>query len=307
MKEIIPPIDKNLIEKELTNDKFLRTTNFGNNQLYVITYHDSPYVMQELGRLRELTFREANGGTGKEVDIDELDTRKHPYKQLILWNPEEKEILGGYRFYICGDVQKPEDLDLATSKLFTFSEKFIREYLPYVIELGRSFIQPKYQSTTSSRKELFALDNLWDGLGAIMMTNPDKKYFFGKVTIYQSYPIEARDLLLYFLETYFGDPDQLMRPIDPVHIQSSSEKLGQVIKGDNYSADYQQLSQAIRKKGARIPPLINAYMNLSPTMKTFGTAINRHFGDVMETGIMITIDDLYPSKVKRHVKSYTDG
>ena len=181
MKEIIPPVPKDLIIRELTTEKLVRTTNNASNELYIITYHDSPMVIQEIGRLRELTFRTAGGGTGKSVDIDDYDTSEVPYKQLIVWDPDKKEILGGYRFHICSEqsaycIEK----ELATSRLFNFSEKFTKEYLPHVIELGRSFVQPAYQSTSRLSKGIYALDNLWDGLGTLVINNPTKKYFFGK-------------------------------------------------------------------------------------------------------------------------------
>lgn len=306
MKEIITPVARNLIEEELTRDKFLRKTNFGDNDLYVITHHDSPNTMQEVGRLREVTFRAAGGGTGKDVDIDYFDQRENPYKQLILWEPDSKEIIGGYRFFICGNKNIQDDLELATAKLFKFSDKFIQDYLPNLIELGRSFIRPEYQSTAKSRKERFALDNLWDGLGAIMINNPAKKYFFGKVTIYQSYNIKARDLLLFFMEKYFSDPDKLLVPKEEVPIETPQQELEAIFDGLDYKEAYKILSQKVRALGTRIPPLINAYMNLSPSLKTFGTSVNKAFGTVMETGIMVTVDDLYPSKVKRHVNSLLD-
>ncbi|MGM0408228.1 MAG: GNAT family N-acetyltransferase, partial [Bacteroidota bacterium] len=170
MKEVVEPIDRNLIEKELTPDKFLRDTNNGGNKLYIINHHNSPNIMREVGRLRELTFRNAGGGTGKDIDIDKFDMQDEPYEQLISWDPEEREILGGYRFHICSYESDPDQL--ATSKLFVFSDEFSKTYLPYMIELGRSFIQPKFQSASAGKKGLFALDNLWDGLGALVVDNP---------------------------------------------------------------------------------------------------------------------------------------
>ncbi len=306
MKEIIAPVNRELIEKELTEDKLLRKTNYGNNELYVITQHNAPHTMTEIGRLRELTFRKAGGGTGKELDIDYFDKRDNPYKQLILWEPRKQEIIGGYRFFVCGNENIRDDLELATAKLFHFSDMFISDYLPHLIELGRSFIRPDYQSTAKTRKEMFALDNLWDGLGAIMLNHPSKKYFFGKVTIYQNYLAKARDMLLFFLEKYFSDPDKLLIPKEPIPYETDIHELEAIFEGKDYKEGYKTLSQKVRALGSRIPPLINAYMNLSPTLKTFGTGVNRAFGTVMETGIMVTMDDLYPTKIKRHINSLQD-
>ena len=306
MKPIIPPVDRVIIEKELTDNKFLRNTNKGNNIVFVVDHHDSPGVMNEIGRLRELTFRAAGGGTGKEVDIDRYDVADEPYKQLIVWDNDKKEILGGYRFFICSKAKLDEDgnYNIATSRLFRFSKRFKKDYLPYVIELGRSFVQPAYQSTNRHSKGLYALDNLWDGLGAIWINNPEIKYFFGKVTMYASYNREARDLLLYFFRKYFNDPENLVTPYEPLEIETAISKLEGILKGRTYQEDYKLLSQFVRSHGEVIPPLINAYMNLSPTAKCFGTAMNYHFGDVEETAIMITLNDLYPSKADRHIKTY---
>lgn len=306
MKPIIPPVDQELIEKELTNDKFLRYTNNGNNILFIITHKNSPNVMQEIGRLRELTFRAAGGGTGKEADIDNYDISDDPYKQLIVWDPNKREILGGYRFYICTEGQPDADgnYNLATGRLFYFSEKFSKEYVPWIVELGRSFVQPAYQSTNRNSKGIYALDNLWDGLGAIKVNNPSVKYFFGKVTMYTNYNPDARNLLLYFLEKHFPDPDNLLTPIEPLDTGMDRKKLAKLLSGKRYQDDYKLLSKHIRRLGETIPPLINSYMNLSPSTRIFGTVLNTHFGNVEETAILVPLNDLYESKVNRHITTY---
>ena len=304
MEKIIPPVPKELILKELTTDKFVRKTNKGNNEVYIFSSADSPHLMRELARLREISFREAGGGTGKSFDIDEFDVGEHPYQQLIVWDPEAGEILGGYRFFICS---RDTDVSwLATSHHFRFSEKFREEYLPHLVELGRSFVQPAYQQTgMSSRKGVFALDNLWDGLGALVIDNPGIKYFFGKMTMYPHYRKEARNLILYFLDRYFGDREGLVTPLKPLQPEYDEKEMEKIFTGRDYLENYRILSQAVRNLGENIPPLFNSYMNLSPTMKIFGTVINDEFGDVEETGLMITLKDLYQEKVVRHLETYT--
>jgi hypothetical protein len=306
MKPIIPPVDRELIEKELSEDKMLRRTNNGNNMLYIITQHDSPNIMTEIGRLREMSFRVAGGGTGKEVDIDSYDTMPNPYKQLIVWDPAEKEILGGYRYFVCSELYSDDDgnCNLATARLFKFSKKFRDEYIPYMIELGRSFVQPAYQSTNRKGKGIYAMDNLWDGLGAVWLKHPHIKYFFGKVTMYTTYNCEARDLILFFLNKYFPDRENLVLPFEPLAFTTDPKLLSDTLNGGNYNEDYKLLSQNVRARGENIPPLINAYMNLSPTMKVFGTAMNYSFGDVEETALMVTLNDMYDEKIERHLKTY---
>ena len=306
-EQIIDAVDKTLLEKELTKERFLRKANNGNNEIYVVTAQDSPNVMQEIGRLREITFREAGGGSGLACDIDHYDTMSKPYKQLIVWNPEEKQIVGGYRYIFCNDVSfypngQPE---LATSELFTFSDKFIKEQLPYTIELGRSFVQPDYQPSVNSRKGIYSLDNLWDGLGAIIVENPNMKYFYGKFTMYLDFNQYARDLILYFLNMYFPDNEKLIYPIEAISYHHPVSELSKDFVGNDFNADKKTLNQKVRSLNENIPPLVNAYMNLSSTMKIFGTALNHHFGDVEETGMIITIDDIYDNKKERHLLSHT--
>ncbi len=303
MQEIIEPVDRNLLMAELTPEKFVRNTNNAENELYLFTAHDSPNLMREVGRLREFTFRSAGGGTGEEVDIDEYDICDNCYKQLIVWDPKEREILGGYRFHSV-DPSKGDEINLSTKHLFNFSEKFVREYIPKMIELGRSFVQPKYQSLSRGGKGLYALDNLWDGLGALIVLNPHIRYFFGKVTMYRSYNVEARDTLLYFFEKYFKDNEQLVTTIHPIEVNMDRDKMERLFTGKNYTEDYKILSHKIRELGEKIPPLINAYMNLSPSMKVFGTVINPYFGNVEETAILITIPDIYQHKMERHTGTF---
>ena len=305
--EIIPeqaPIDQ--IIAELTPDKLLRKTNNGNNEVYVFDNNSSPVLMRETGRVREITFRHAGGGTGHALDIDEFDTdRDDPQKQLIVWDPENKAIIGGYRYYFLPSGCLNCDINkLASSSYFNFSEKFVIKYFPHLMELGRSFVHPDYQSRSRGRKSLFALDNLWDGLGAIILDNHHLKYLFGKVTMYPHFNQKARNMILYFLKKHFNDPDDMVVPKDPANIDLHSDEMKKVFRSWRYKENYKTLSAEVRKLGENIPPLINAYMGLSPTMRTFGTFINHKFGDVEETGIMITLRDIYVEKINRHLASY---
>ncbi|KEO72569.1 GNAT family N-acetyltransferase [Anditalea andensis] len=306
MQDIILPIDRDLIKRELSEDRFLRYTNNGNNEIYLINHHNAPNVLKEIGRLRELTFRKAGGGTGMPMDIDENDINENCYDQLIAWNAEDEEIIAGYRLIKCSHAGTNHhgQINLSTAHLFDFSEKFREEYLPTTIELGRSFVQPKYQPSQDNRKGLFSLDNLWDGLGAVVMMNPDIEYLFGKVTMYPHYNREGRDLLLYFMNTYFPDPENLVSPIHPLSYHHNPSTFGGIFKGLTYKEGYKILNSRIRSLGENIPPLINTYMNLSSTMKTFGTSMNNEFGAVEETGILITIADIYETKKTRHMETY---
>ena len=305
-EEIIQPISKEVLRSELTPDKLLRTTNKSHNDIYVVTAHNAPNVMREIGRLREIAFRTAGGGTGKSVDIDKFDTCDNCYKQLIVWNPEEEEIIGGYRYLFGRNWKLNNDgqPELATSHMFHFSDRFLNDFIPYTVELGRSFVSLEYQNVRKNAKSIFALDNLWDGLGALTVINPNVKYFFGKMTMYPNYIRIGRDMILYFLKKHFDDKDHLIAPIHPLTLEYPEEKLAKIFTGANFKEDYRILNHEIRRLGFNIPPLVNAYMSLSPTMKLFGTAINDGFGEVEETGILIAVDEILDEKRVRHIDSY---
>ena len=307
MDQIIEPIDKRLLKSELTRERRLRMTNKSHNEIYIIDAHNAPNVLKEVGRLREIVFREAGGGTGKALDLDEFDVCDNCYKQLIVWEPQAEEIIGGYRYFRGADVEfdKQGQPILATSHMFHFSRKFITDYLPWTIELGRSFVTLEYQNTQKNPgKSLFALDNLWDGLGALTVIQPDVKYFFGKMTMYPSYIRKGRDMILYFLKKHFEDKDNLIIPMAPLKIETDPKELEALFCEDSFKADYRILNREIRRLGYNIPPLVNAYMGLSPTMKLFGTAINDGFGDVEETGILIAVDEILQEKRMRHIDTF---
>lgn len=306
MEPIIAPVSREVLCAELKPEFRLRATNKAGNEIYIVTYHSAPNVVREIGRLREIAFRAAGGGTGLACDLDEFDTQEHPYYQLVVWNPEASEILGGYRFLPgseCGFSADGQPI-LATSHMFHFSQEFISDYLHDTVELGRSFVSLDYQSTRSLSKSIFALDNLWDGLGALSIVIPSMRYFFGKMTMYPTFHRQARDLILYFLRKHFGDRESLVVPDSPLQLETHDETLASVLTEDDLRADYRLLNKAVREYGLNIPPLFNAYMNLSPTMRCFGTAINRDFGNVEETGILIAFDEILEEKRMRHVDSY---
>lgn len=298
------PVDKALIKQELNDERFVRKTNKGSNEIYIVNKENSPNVLQEIGRLREITFATAGGGTGMAVDLDDHDLKDPFYEQLVLYSPEDDEIVGGYRYIDCGKVVGMNPPALSTAHYFDFSEKFMKEYLKETIELGRSWIQPKYQPSVDPRKGLFTLDNLWDGLGAIAVDNPHIKHFFGKVTMYTNYNFEARDAVLYLMNYYFKDKENLVYPKQSLGEQTDIAEFKEQLEGLDFKEGMRLLQKFCKERGEYIPPLINNYMQLSPKMKAFGTAANPDFGDVEETGILITISDIYEEKKGRYINTY---
>lgn len=309
METVKDAVDRALLKSELTRERFLRNTMNGNNEIYVFKGDEAPHLMNEVGRLREISFREAGGGTGLAIDVDDYDFGEGGFHQLIVWNPEAEDIVGGYRYVDCSILRIDADgqVHTPTAKLFHYSEKFVREYLPYTIELGRSFVQPAYQPTKNLRKGMYSLDNLWDGLGGLVTEYPAARYFFGKVTMYGHFEAHARDLILYFFNLYFPDREALVTPHIPLVLKTPADQLSAFFEGNNYEADYKKLVQLVKTYNEAIPPLFNAYMNLSSTMRTFGTALNASFGEVEETGIMITINDIFNAKRDRYINTYVKG
>lgn len=304
MRPVIDKTDPALIEAELTPERLLRRSNKGDNEIYVVDAFNAPNTMREIGRLREIAFRDAGGGTGLECDIDEFDTMKPvPCRQMIVWNPATREIIGGYRFILGEDISFKDGVpNIATSHMFRFSPEFLRDYLPHTIELGRSFVVVNYQNTGSRPSSIYALDNLWDGLGALVVKYPQIRYLFGKVTMYPEYGAECRDMILGFMHRHFPDPDRLVTPIEQLPTRALSPEIQSRYTGADYKEDYRILNHFIREHGRKIPPLVNAYMALSPTMRMFGTAVNREFGDVEESGIFLVIDEIFDDKKERHMK-----
>ena len=308
MKKIIDPVPVELLKAELTKSKKLEDTNKGHNELYIVTWQDSPNVVTEIGRLRELTFREAGGSTGKDIDLDEYDKMENPYKQLIVWDPDNEAIIGGYRFLFGSEAtfdEKGQPI-MASAHQFHFSQKFIDEYLPHVLELGRNFVAPEYQSSKNGAKSIFAFDNLWDGLVAIIMKYPRLLYFFGKITLYPSFDHIAKDLIYHFLWKHFGDKEELIRPWDDQAIMPDSdpELMDLILNKDDLLEDYKLLKAAARMRGVNVPPNMTAYISITSQMLMFGTAVNRLMHNIEDTAVLIPFDEIYHDKKSRHIGTY---
>ena len=300
MQPIIPPVDTALILHEL-DGHLLRPSNKAGNLIYDITAHECPNVMREIGRLREISYRDAGGATGKEADIDDMDTMAKPYHQLIVWDPDHQQIIGGYRYLFGSDAEIRNGQPYITSSfLFRYSEQFIRDYLPYAIEFGRAFVQPMYQTREMGVKALFALDNIWDGIGAIMHNNPHIRWMIGKVTVYPEYNPTARELIYAYLDRYHHGQEGL---IAPYHLQPI-EPIETPFEGNDPQENYHILQHAVREQGTVIPPMFSAYLNLTNELQFFGTAIEETFSNVYDSGIMVDLETVYPEKKERYITPY---
>ena len=309
MIPIIEPIPAHLLKSELNEKSFLRYSNRGNNEIYIVNNETAPNVLREIGRLREVAFRAVGGGSGKECDLDHFDLEDKACFQLVVWNPEEEEIIGGYRFtrWKMASFHPNGQPYVNTEHLFDFSDKFLKKYFPHCVEMARAFIQPKYQSSQMGRKALFALDNLWDGIGGIVATDESVKYLAGKVTIYSSSPDMSRKAMIYYLDKSFGDRERMLTSKRPeTFTEQEIEFFESMFTSDSYMENYKKLNEYVKSLGDSVPPLIHSYIGLSPTMKTFGTTFDPDFGDCYDTAMMITVKDMYPEKYNRYIGSFDD-
>ena len=303
MQPIIPAVETSVLEKELEGH-LLRPTNKADNQIYDITAHECPNVMREIARLREISYRDGGGATGKEMDIDDMDTMAKPYHQLIVWDPTNKQIIGGYRYLLGKDAEIRDGQPYITSAhLFKYSERCIKDYLPHAIEFGRAFVQPAYQTREAGVKALFALDNIWDGIGALVYNHPELRYMIGKVTIYPDYNASARALIYNYLDQYHRGEAGLFGPYLPLTTNYIAEN---PFQGEDKQENYHILQHAVREQGTVIPPMFSAYLNLTNDLQFFGNAINDELANVYETGIMVDIDTIYPEKKERYINPYVE-
>lgn len=306
MQPIIPPVDTNILLQELEGH-LLRPSNKADNLIYDITAHECPNVMREIARLREISYRDGGGATGMEMDIDDMDTMARPYHQLIVWDPVNRQIIGGYRYLLGSDAElRPNEQGemqpyITSAHLFHYSDRFIREYLPNTIEFGRAFVQPMYQKREMGVKALFALDNIWDGIGAIMHNNPQLRWMIGKVTIYPDYNETARELIYEYLRRYHTGEQGLFEPYKPLPFKEMKET---PFTGTDPQENYHILQHAVREQGTVIPPMFSAYLNITNELQFFGNAINDELSNVYETGIMVDLDTVYQEKKERYITPY---
>ena len=246
--------------------------------------------MEAVGRLREQAFREAGGGTGKPLDIDCHDLATNGYHQLIAWDIAKKQIVGGYRYIICSEDATEH---ISTLKYFAPSPYFIRHYLPYAVELGRSFV------IHDGGNSLFGMSALWQGLAAMVSQIGGVRYLFGKVTVYPHYEPEAYRLLRLFLKQFHPSQHALLRAFHPHSIAEDENPFTE----ENYDSSYTLLLSLLRQRGEHLPPMINAYMRLCRSMQSFDTVCNNDFGNTYETAILLPLNEIAPAFKERYFRT----
>lgn len=302
---IIEPINREKLITELKFCKFIKHTFRSKNEIYSFVNTDAPTIMLEVGRLREEAFRSIGYGTGDIVDLDDHDMGVSAYRQIFIWNPNTLEITGGCRYAIGANYLQQVDR-LSMAKSFLYSRKFKSEYLPYSIELGRAWVNPAYQSMSSISNPTSALNNLWEGIGAIISENKNVRYLYGKVVIPENYNPTARILLTWFLNHYFKGKTNLLSPKQPVVQPMVLAIADTKVTGTNLKNDYKIITDYIKSHNTGIPSLLSTYLRLAKRITTFGTTTNPNQKNTFETGILIAIKDIHPEKRSKYISVAQD-
>ncbi|MFT7879007.1 MAG: lysophospholipid acyltransferase family protein [Sulfurimonas sp.] len=246
---IAPPLNPKLLKEEIDKAEFLTYTSDG-NKLVIADAENAPCLINELGRLRELSFRTIGGGTKNYRDNDIYDSY---YKHLILWNEKDLEIMGAYRLGLCREIVSQRGMEaLYTYNQYDFDKEF-ENYINQSMEVGRSFVQPKYWRT-------MALDNLWKGIVTYLNIHPELRYTYGIVTINADMPKKAASAIVYFYSKYFAADVQMMKAKTKFHIpKEEREKYGKLFDGLSYKDGLRELKQYLKAYDVSIPTLFKQY------------------------------------------------
>lgn len=296
-KTIIHPVDRKVLKSELQGSELLGETS-DRKAIFLVRFEQAPRVMQEIARLRELTFRRVGEGTGLRLDWDRFDRY---YLHIVLWDEDALEIIGAYRVGNCQEIVATHGVHgLYTHTLFRYQEK-ARPILDKAMEMGRSFVQIKYWKSS-------ALDYLWQGIGAYVAKHPEVKYLLGPVSISNSYTEEAKNLLVYFFKKWFPGDSSLAPHVCPYVLSHKQlEELGRVLDGRDYREDYRKLKESLKILGFTVPILYKQYTDLCEEggVEFIDFGIDKDFADCVDGLILVKVDLLKESKRERYLKMTT--
>ncbi|MCE9686412.1 lysophospholipid acyltransferase family protein [Shewanella sp. AS16] len=265
--------------------------------IYLYQHKDRNPIMREIGRLREIAFRAVGEGTGKRRDTDKYDPY---YQHLVLWDPQELEIVGAYRFASAAKVHELQgDNALYSQSLFQYSAEFA-PYFERGLELGRSFVQPKYWGKRS-------LDYLWYGIGAFLGKHPEYRYLFGPVSISNQLPGSAREMLVHFYQRQFGTPTQLAQSMSPFGLSEAQKaKLDALYQDEDYQENFKQLKQTLASMGAAVPTLYKQYGELCQEqgVQFLAFGVDVDFGDCIDGLVLVDTHKLKHKKRSRYIDSH---
>jgi putative hemolysin len=292
-ESIAHPENAQQIRKELQGCELLGETS-DNKKIYLYHYQSNAAIMREIGRLRELSFRAVGEGTSSYRDIDAYDRN---YMHLVLWDDNDLEIAGAYRFCDTSMALSTHGIDgIYTSSLFSFNDE-MSSYFYRGLEVGRSFVQPKYWGKRS-------LDYLWFGIGALLKNNPQYRYLFGPVSISNQYSTEAKNLLVYFYRSYFGCSSKPAAALNPYVIPDAEvKKLRLLFSGKDYKQDFQRLKSQLADRGYAVPTLYKQYADLCEPGGVYFSDFNvdPDFADCVDGFVIVDTEMAKASKRKRYL------
>ncbi|MEW8085362.1 MAG: lysophospholipid acyltransferase family protein [Candidatus Thiodiazotropha endolucinida] len=292
-RSIAHPESRQALKKELSKGRLLGETRDG-KQIVLMDWEIGSALMREIGRLRELSFRKVGEGTGRRRDIDKYDTH---YRHLVLWDDNELEVVGSYRIGEAGPIINDRGMQgLYTTSLFDFDESF-QPYAERAIELGRSFVQPRYWGSR-------ALDYLWQGLGSYLRHHPEIRHMYGPVSISDRYQKAARDLMVVFYKHYFGCKSRLGEAKIPYQLDKAcQEEFSRHFCGDDLERDLQELKNQLALYNVTIPTLFKQYTDLCEPggvcFLDFGK--DPDFAGCTDGMILVSVDKVKSAKRKRYI------
>lgn len=278
---------------ELQRAEYLGRATRWDADIYSVDGGSSPNLMMEICRVRQLSYGAVgvalDDGHGDAGDLDGT------YRQLIVWDRERGEIVGGYRYAVGREVVAER---LSMSHYYHLSERFKNDYLPHAIELGRSFVSPAYQCG-ANRLTMYALDALWEGIARVV-NSTRAEYLCGRVTLYDELGVRARNLLVGYMQHSSMQTEVLMVAKQPFKAGISRRRYSEIFVGETAEENYKILLLRMRAMRRRIPPIISSYLRLSPSLRLFDSYQNEDLGGVVESAIMLTIADFYEDVKRRY-------
>uniref|UniRef100_Q31E12 L-ornithine N(alpha)-acyltransferase n=1 Tax=Hydrogenovibrio crunogenus (strain DSM 25203 / XCL-2) TaxID=317025 RepID=Q31E12_HYDCU len=289
---IAHPVNRKALKKDLKSAELLGETADG-KKIFLFDYEPDSPVMHEIGRLRELTFRTVEEGTGHSFDLDKYDA---DYRHLVLWDDEDLEIVGAYRIGECRHIVEKQGIEgLYTSTLFNLTPE-MGDYLPNALEMGRSFVQPRYWGKRS-------LDYLWYGIGAYVARHPETKYLFGPVSLSDAYPTHSKDLIVSFFQTQMGSKQDLAIGKRPFIPSDSVQEIAKEYFSGDYKTSYKRLNSLLAEDGVKVPTLFKQYAELCELggCRFIDFSVDPDFNDCIDSLILVEIDKIKPKKRDRYL------
>lgn len=292
-RNVIRPVDNKYLKEELNKSKLLGTTADG-KKIYCTSYAEGKSIIKEIARLREITFRKVGEGTGNKFDFDKFDKY---YKHIVLWNDNENEIIGSYRLGVCREIIDNYGAEgLYNSEEFKFTDEFIK-ILPQSIELGRSFIQEKYWKTN-------ALDSLWQGIGLYVQELQGIKYFFGAVSISESFSNKAKDIIIGYCKKWFsGENLEYIIPHNEYTIsQANYSNVSEILCNNSPEQDFKSLKTKLKEMNCAIPVMFRRYTEICEAngVKFLGYNLDKNFSNCVDGFILLDITQIKKSYKLRY-------